>query len=207
MNVVTVQPKRDLKREVILKIAHEVFVQDGYAASSMSSIAAKVGGSKGTLYNYFRSKAELFVAVIQHQCELHQNQLFDLPEQDIGSYLHEIAGRFARLMMSEEVITIHRIVVAEATRFPEIGEALYEAGPKRGKKRLIEYLQRAMDDGRMKQADPERAAEQAMELALAGIYRRRLWNVGPIPTEAEIDANIEAGLATFRAAYGISPAP
>ena len=202
MNVVVPQPKRDLKRETILAIALKVFVEEGYAAASMSTIAARLGGSKGTLYNYFRSKAELFVAVIQSQCELHQHQLYDVPETDLHSYLTQLAGRFARLMMTEEVITIHRIVVAEATRFPEIGEALYEAGPKRGKARLIAYLRRAMEEGRMKEADPERAAEQAMELSLAGMYRRRLWNVGPIPTDEEIDANIEAGISTFMAAYG-----
>jgi hypothetical protein len=87
-------------------------------------------------------------------------------------------------------------------RFPEIGEALYEAGPNRGKTRMIEYFNQAIADGRMKPCDPGRAAEHAMELTLAGMYRRRLWNVGPPPTEDEITANIEAGVAVFMAAYG-----
>ncbi len=202
MNVVIAKPQRDHKREAILSIALQVFMEEGYAAASMSNIAARLGGSKGTLYNYFRSKAELFVAVIQNQCDLHQQQMYDVPDQDLRAYLFQLAGRFARLMMSEEVMTIHRIVVAEATRFPEIGAALYEAGPKRGKARLVAYMKRAMEEGRMKQADPERAAEQCMELALAGMYRRRLWNVGPSPTDEQIDATIEAGVDTFMAAYG-----
>ncbi len=203
MNVVIARPQRDDRREAILAIALKVFMEEGYAAASMSTIAARVGGSKGTLYNYFRSKAELFVAVIQHQCEIQQSQMNDVDEEDLRAYLCQLAGRFARLMLTEEVLTIHRIVVAEATRFPEIGQALYEAGPKRGKARLVAYLRQAIAEGRMKPADPERAAEQAMELSLAGMYRRRLWNVGPPPTDAEIDANIEAGVATFMAAYGV----
>ena len=202
MNVVIATPRRDLKRDTILSIALQVFIEEGYAAASMSTIAARVGGSKGTLYNYFRSKAELFVAVIQNQCEVHQNQIFDVPEPDIRKFLTELARRFVRMLLSDEVITIHRIVVAEATRFPEIGEALYEAGPKRGKLRLVAYLKQAMADGRLKQADPERAAEQAMEMALGGMYRRRLWNVGPPPTDDEIDAAIESAVNVFMAAYG-----
>jgi hypothetical protein len=87
-------------------------------------------------------------------------------------------------------------------RFPEIGEALYEAGPKRGKQRLAAYFRVAMADGRLKPADPERAAEHAMELAVGNLYRRRLWNVGPKPTAAEIEASIEAGVNVFMAAYG-----
>jgi AcrR family transcriptional regulator len=202
MHVVIAKPQRDLKREAILNIAHQVFMEEGYAAASMSAIAARVGGSKGTLYNYFRSKAELFVAVIQSQCEVHHNQLFDVPEQDTRKFLTELGRRFAHMLLSDEVITIHRVVVAEATRFPEIGEALYEAGPKRGKLRLQAYLKQAMDEGRLKKADPERAAEHAMELALSGMYRRRLWNVGPPPTEAEIESAIAAGIDVFMAAYG-----
>jgi TetR/AcrR family transcriptional repressor of mexJK operon len=202
MNVVLTTPRRDLKRETILSIAQQVFAEEGYASASMSSIAARVGGSKGTLYNYFRSKAELFVAVIQNQCEVHQNQIFDFADPDLRLFLMELARRFVRLLLSDDVIAMHRIVVAEATRFPEIGEALYEAGPKRGKQRLVAYLKQAMADGRMKPCDPERAAEQAMEMALGGMYRRRLWNVGPNPTDAEIEAAIESAVDVFMAAYG-----
>jgi AcrR family transcriptional regulator len=202
MNVVIPSRQRDHKRETILNIALEVFLEEGYAAASMSSIAARVGGSKGTLYNYFRSKAELFVAVIQMQCELHQTQIFDVVEPDMRRFLTELGRRFVRLLLSDDVIAIHRIVVAEAVRFPEIGAALYEAGPKRGKQRLIVYLSQAMADGRLKTADPERAAEHAFELCFAGMYRRRLWNVGPKPTDEEIDSAIDAGIDVFMAAYG-----
>jgi TetR/AcrR family transcriptional repressor of mexJK operon len=202
MNVVIAKPQRDNKRETILLIAREVFMEEGYAAASMSTIAARLGGSKGTLYNYFRSKAELFVAVIQHQCDLSHAELFDEAGPDLKTHLTQLAGRFARLMMQEDVLAIHRTVVAEAVRFPEIGQALYEAGPKRGKARMIAYFQQAIAEGRLKPCDPGRAAEQMMELTLAGLYRRRLWNVGPPPTEAEIDANVAAAIDTFMAAYG-----
>ena len=50
MNVVIAKPQRDSRREIILSIAREVFMEEGYAAASMSTIAARLGGSKGTLY-------------------------------------------------------------------------------------------------------------------------------------------------------------
>lgn len=43
----------------------------------MSAIAARLAGSKGTLYNYFKSKQDLPPAVIQSDCELSQADLFD----------------------------------------------------------------------------------------------------------------------------------
>ncbi|MGH6965637.1 MAG: TetR/AcrR family transcriptional regulator, partial [Phenylobacterium sp.] len=45
---------RDARREAILDVAQEVFLEEGFANASMSTIAARLGGSKGTLYNYFK---------------------------------------------------------------------------------------------------------------------------------------------------------
>jgi TetR/AcrR family transcriptional repressor of mexJK operon len=62
MSDVVLKDRRDKRREAILDVARSVFSEEGYAATSMSSIAARLGGSKGTLYNYFKSKEELFGA-------------------------------------------------------------------------------------------------------------------------------------------------
>ncbi len=63
---------RDERRQAMVAIASDVFMEEGYAATSMSAIAARLGGSKGTLYNYFRSKAALFTAVVE---ELHDGSM------------------------------------------------------------------------------------------------------------------------------------
>jgi AcrR family transcriptional regulator len=198
------KPYRDERRGGIIAIAREAFMAEGYSATSMSAIAARVGGSKGTLYNYFKSKAELFSAVIQDDCDTTQEALFDLESAggDIEKILRTLGQRFVRLLLSEEVITVHRIVIAECARFPELSAAHFEAGPRQAKERFRALFSRAVAEGKLRPADPARAAEHAIELMLAGLYRRRLFNHGPMPTEAEIDANVEAGLAVFMAAYG-----
>ena len=50
-------------------MAREIFLTEGYGAASMSAIAAAVGGSKGTLYTYFKSKSELFGEVVRNTSE------------------------------------------------------------------------------------------------------------------------------------------
>jgi AcrR family transcriptional regulator len=203
-NLTKASPARDARRQSILAIARDVFLAEGYAAASMSAIAAKVGGSKGTLYNYFPSKEALFAAVVREHCARGQAELWDMPLQteNVAETMTVLGRRVVRLMLSDEVLAIHRMVVAECVRFPEIGEALYEAGPKSGKLPLINYFQRCIETGRLKPGDPERMAYHAADLCLAGLYRRRLWNVGPAPTEAEMDANVDAAVKVFMAAYG-----
>ena len=71
---------RDARREAILDVAQDVFLEEGFAAGSMSTIAGRLGGSKGTLYNYFRNKDELFEAFVQRRCFWHEAAIFgELP--------------------------------------------------------------------------------------------------------------------------------
>ena len=195
---------RDARRQAILGIARDVFLSDGYAAASMSLIAARVGVSKGTLYNYFPSKETLFTAVVREHCALMHTGVydFDLHDRDVERVLRTLGVRYATAILSEEVQALHRLVVAESCRFPEIGKALYDAGPRPGLARLASYIDQAMAAGRLRPADPARAAEQLMDLYLSGLYKMRLWNVAPFPSGAEISANVDAGLATFMAAFG-----
>ena len=119
MNAIS-KPCRDERRENILAIARDVFKKEGYAAASMSTIAARVGGSKGTLYNHFRSKSDLFGAVIQNDCERSQASLIGLVcnEADVRKALTTLGKAFLRLMLSDEVIAFHRMVVAEIRQVP-----------------------------------------------------------------------------------------
>ena len=60
--------KTDDKRRAILAAALELFREIGYERASMSKISEKIGGSKSTLYNYFKSKEELFSAAMIDAC-------------------------------------------------------------------------------------------------------------------------------------------
>jgi AcrR family transcriptional regulator len=52
------------RREAILDIAQQSFLDQGYDRTTMSGVAEAMGGSKGTLWSYFDSKEALFAAVI-----------------------------------------------------------------------------------------------------------------------------------------------
>src|SRR5882757_6223376 len=73
--------RRDERRDHILDVARDAFLSTGYADTSMSAIAARLGGSKGTLYNYFKSKDELFNAYVERRC-LWQDEIFAAPLDD-----------------------------------------------------------------------------------------------------------------------------
>src|ERR1700756_2129050 len=104
--------RRDQRREAILKIAQEVFLEEGFAAASMSTIAARLGGSKGTLYNYFKSKDELFAAYIQEDCSKIAEDTFAhalADDQPIAVVLQELGEGLLSHIYSEWGISNFRV--------------------------------------------------------------------------------------------------
>ena len=200
---------RDSRRQAIVDVAREVFMVEGFAEASMSAIAAQVGGSKGTLYNYFRSKQDLFAAVIQDDCDRKQAVLFDslLAEgDDVEAVLREVGLRYTHLVLSEPAVQLSRAVIAEAVRFPELGRVLYEAGPKRGRVRMAAFVEQQMRLGRVRRADASRVVDQFCDMCLGALYRQRLMNVTGEPSEAQVRENVEAATEVIMAAYSLAPA-
>jgi len=196
---------KDERRDAIVAIAHEAFLANGYAGASMSAIAARLGGSKGTLYNYFASKEELFAAVIERKSEQFLSFLYDaeIEGSDLRNTLTNFCRHFLELALAEDSIATFRLVSAECARFPEIGHTLYKTGPLRGREHMRRFLERARNAGQLRSdADIELASEQIFALCLFGIHQRRLWLVTPVPSSEEIRTQVEGAVSTFLRAFG-----
>jgi AcrR family transcriptional regulator len=195
---------RDARREAILDVARAVFLEEGYANASMSTIAARVGGSKGTLYNYFKNKEELFIAYVVRHCAWQSAAMFELSAEldDIRAALTKLGRTYLSIVLTDFNMLNFRLIVAEAQRTPEIGKAFYETGPGRGGKLLGEILKQAADLGRLKIDDPERAAHLFIGLCQNRLLKARLCNAVPEPTPEEIDAEVLPAVEVFLRAFG-----
>lgn len=199
------KPERDEKREHILKVAYAAFLDEGYAATSMSSIAARVGGSKATLYNYFSSKEELFSAVIEEKCRDVQAMFLDadLDGSDFKKLLLQLGERVLRLTLKDDNIATFRLITAESGRFPELGRLFYAGGRQRGKQILGDFFQRAQRAGKLRLGNPRDMAVLFGELCKGELVLLKLWNVNPKPSDKEIKATIATAISVFLAAYGV----
>jgi AcrR family transcriptional regulator len=205
MNLIapSVRLNRDERRDHILDVARECFLRHGYAGCSMSIIAARLGGSKGTLYNYFRSKEDLFEAFVRRACGRFAENLASAPsaEGDLRERLIHFARAFQTHLLSPDAIATQRLVVGEGERFPELGPLFYSAGPQIIIGRMSAEFAQLMDAGRLRRADPELAAIHFKDLAVSGLHWRRIWGVAAKPTEADLQAQATIGVDTFLRAY------
>lgn len=195
---------RDARREAILDVAREVFLEEGYAAASMSTIAARLGGSKATLYNYFRSKEELFEAYVRRHCSWQKDEIFSIAsdEEDVPAALQRMGRNYLRMVMSDNSLRHFRMITAEAERWPEIGQAFYESGPATGAAMLAGFLEEARDRRLLDIEDPLAAAHQFVALCQNRLLKARLCAAANQPTETEIAAEVARAVKVFMAAYG-----
>jgi AcrR family transcriptional regulator len=196
----------DAKRRAILDVAREVFQAEGYAAASMSEIAARVGGSKGTLYNYFRSKEELFSAFLTGTCQRLEETFFDpLPPIGEGKPVREslidLGVSLMEFLQTPDVVAMHRLVTAEIGRFPEIGPIFYEAGPKRGGRRFGDYFQQAIAAGRFPPDDPYMLGQRLKDLVMSDVYLRFQWGVLSHLSPEELRHHVAQSVDIFLRAF------
>lgn len=195
---------RDDRRLRIITVAMALFLEKGFARTSMSQVAAAVGGSKTTLWAYFTSKNELFMAVADHVIE----RYFDPVERHLAQShsLTEDLQRIGRSMlaaaMSPEISGLIRIATAEAKHFTALGAMFHDRGLGRGWRVIAAYLDRAKRDGQLvADCDTAMAARQFISLCQAHWYQMVLLGGASRPTQSELDADVEAAVDTFTRAF------
>jgi TetR/AcrR family transcriptional regulator, mexJK operon transcriptional repressor len=191
--------KTDKKKNEIIDIAGGLFLSQGYGSVSMATIAAAVGGSKGTLYGYFSSKEEIFAAFVISAGQQRWQEFIALEDSPIGveARLAAMGRRYLRLLLSTEIMSVNRLVIAEAGRFPELGRIFYDNGPKSVIGVIASTLQQAAETGELKIDDPVSAAWRFKSLCEARLFEQCLWAIRSSATDQEIMENVEPACAIF----------
>lgn len=192
-------PRSEERRRALLLAAREVFLEKGYAGTSVEDVMARVGGSKATLYSYFGNKDGLFGDIILMQCEEFLANLA-IPRElgdDIEKTLFEFGRRAYALFTDAKRIAMLRNMISEAERFPQLAERVYANGPRRGRALLAELLQRAHDAGQIDCPRPDFAAIQFMEMIKAHSQWRALFGMAPFDEKINADEFVRDAVRTF----------
>nr|WP_294916076.1 TetR/AcrR family transcriptional regulator [uncultured Neokomagataea sp.] len=164
------------KREQILRGAEKVFLAHGYEGASMSHIAREAGVSKGTLYNHFTSKADLFSAFIIEQSRTKLQALTALVNDnahDFQNTLLNVCEAAIHLLLNPEAMGLYRILVAETEKFPNLADTFWKHSFGATLQNLSQWLQRCHISGALIVPDTEFAAEQLVAMCQTRIINRR----------------------------------
>lgn len=185
----------------ILNGALRVFAQAGYSGTTMDAVAAAVGLSKPTLYQYFDSKETLFQAMMLGQRD-RMMSVFEHPSD--GGMVHDLyafAWDYADVVMRPEMLSLARLIIGEVQRFPEIGRAYQASGPDRLLAGIMTYLDGQRSAARLAFDDPELAAQDLWGLILSAPRNQALYRPDAVPGQSDLARYINNGLRVFLRAY------
>ncbi|HKS93194.1 MAG TPA: TetR/AcrR family transcriptional regulator [Gammaproteobacteria bacterium] len=169
------------KRETILEAARKLFLEVGFGAASMDAIADAAKVSKQTVYNHFGSKEELFAAMVRETCDTMTLAFAEAAKDgNPEKTLRSIARRFMDMVFDEDKLALHRTLMAEVSRFPELGRSFYQSGPAVIRQFLADYFKEQNRRGTLKVDNPQVTAEQFISMVTSCRLRSEL-GVEPVP--------------------------
>lgn len=200
------EARKQDRRAAIIAAARRSFLDDGYAATSMSALLTTLGGSKATLWTYFPSKEELFGAVIADVTAAFRSQVMGelMTPGDLEPTLVNFCRSFMNKTAHPDAVAAWRLVVAESGRFPEVGRIFYQQAAHHIERALADYIARQIEAGRLRD---EGAIDMARMLIgmNAAQQNRRLWGVEPAGVDG-MDGEARRFVDYFLRLFALRPA-
>lgn len=188
------------KKDQIIHAALAEFRENGFAAVSMDRVSTRAGVSKRTVYKYFESKDQLFLAIIVQmweQISARVNVRYR-PGVDIRTQLTALAKAKGQVLTDAEVMATSRLVVSEIIRSPELADETQNKLEYRAV--FVDMLRAATADGQLEIPDPEEAADEFLGLLKAKAF----WPVifgAPVVDEAEMSRIVESTVSMMLSRY------
>lgn len=186
-------------REEILSAAADVFLESGYAGTSLDAVIERVGGSKRAIYSHFGGKRELFEAIAKRLsarplAALSPEQIEDRP---VEATLLDFGTRVLALLMAPKTLALYRLVVAEGVRFPELAHAFFEGGPGRATLGLAAALEKFVRRGELRIRDTYLAAEHFIGMLRDDLHLKVVLGLRPPPSAIEVNRAVREAVRIF----------
>ncbi|MBO0709261.1 MAG: TetR/AcrR family transcriptional regulator, partial [Candidatus Dormibacteraeota bacterium] len=185
-----------------------LFLERGYTKTTMDDIAAVAGVSKQTVYTHYADKEQLFTELVltnASRVDVFLEEIRAGLDEGTPTELIALARRYVEFVVRPEVVQLRRLVIGEATRFPDLARAYHEQVPERVVATLAERFGDLGERGRLRVGGGEEAYSAAVQfvwLVLGAPLDRALFEGADQVVQQDLQPGVEAGVRTFLAAYG-----
>jgi len=186
---------KEVRPQQIVAAAFEEFAEKGFAGARLEDVASRAKVSKGLPYLYFKTKVELFKAVIRSVITSHfevireQMETTDLSVEDFlkGPFL-----RFIQDIVGSRRAFIVRLLIAEGHKHPELTEFYYEVVVSRGMETLQKLIDRGIASGEFRPTRLRDFPQLLIAPVLTAVIWRSLFErYRHLDTDALLATNIE----------------
>ena len=195
--------RKEERPEQITRAALAAFAEKGYAATRVTDVARRAGVSKGLLYLYFRTKEELFKAVIKSVVSPRIDALtraIDETELSAEAYLRGPFLEFARELPRSPARVLIRLLIAEGPKHPDLTAWYWENVVAHGLGALRKLIRRGVENGEFRHS----ALEEFPHLLVSPVIMATAWSIVFEPhhrldSDRVIEAHVDLLLRAIRA--------
>lgn len=196
------------KRALILGAATELFTELGYDKTSLARVAERAGVSTATMFKQFRTKADLFEAIVLRFWNAGPDEdMSPPPVGDPRAGLSALGSRYARLLGRPGMAGLHRMVIAEAPRFPDLGRVQFDLGKQPFFDLVRDYIDSEARHGSLAVTDVVRATTEFLGMISNFVLWPQLLLAEWAPGERAVEETVSSAVETFLARYAAAEAP
>jgi AcrR family transcriptional regulator len=196
------QRRKEERPQEIADAAFEAFAENGYAATRVDDVAKRAGVSKGLMYLYFKTKEELFKAVIKNVVIRRVDSLIaSVEDTELSSedYLRGPLLDFMKKVPGSPIAVVIRLLLSEGPRYPELVDYYWENVVNRGLSAIAHFIERGVERGEFRQS----AVNELPHLFLAPMMLAMIWNLlfskRALDTDKLMETQIDMILAYIKA--------
>ena len=193
--------KQDRPQE-ITEAAFGAFAENGFTATKVEDVARRAGVSKGLLYVYFKTKEELFKAVIRSVVTPRLDELtrtLDTSDLTAEAFIRGPVLEFMKRVPGSPVSVVIRLMISEAPKHPDLVEYYWQNVASRGLGALRQLLRRGVENGEFR----ETAVNELPQLLVAPVMMSIVWGIvfadRSLDTDRLIETHVDMILAYIKA--------
>ena len=202
MSAARYQRRKEDRPQEITEAAFGAFAENGFTATKVEDVARRAGVSKGLLYVYFKTKEELFKAVIRSVVTPRLDELtrtLDASDLSAEAFIRGPVLEFMKRVPGSPVSVVIRLMISEAPKHPDLVEYYWQNVASRGLGALRQLLRRGVDNGEFR----ESAVNDLPQLIVAPVMMSIIWGIvfadRSLDTDKLIETHVDMILAYIKA--------
>lgn len=196
------QRRKEERPQEITDAAFAVFAECGYASARVDDVAKRAGVSKGLLYLYFKTKEELFKAVIKSVVTRRVDallQAIDETELSSEAFIRGPLLSFMRQVPGSPIAIVVRLLISEGQRHPDLVDYYWDNVVSKGLLAISHFIERGVERGEFR----ETAVSDLPQLVLAPMMLSMIWRIlfakRSLDTDKLMETQIDMILTYIRA--------
>lgn len=196
------QRRKEDRPAEITAAAFETFAEKGYANTRVEEVAQRAGISKGLLYLYFKTKEELFKAVVRNVVLPRIDALFaTIDDEDLEpeAFIRGPLRDFMRRLPGSPLAIVVKLMLTEGSRHPDLVEFYWENVASRGLAAIRSLIQRGVERGEFRETSLAEYPHLVISPVIMAIVFGLLFREQPLDSDGLVDTHLDILLEHLKA--------